>query len=731
MKKQVIKIVLALNLIALVGFSQEGNIQPCNTYAAMESVFAQDPAARAKYEAAQKIYNAEQIESEKNLAAGRTSALFEYTVPVVFHILYTCEFPGVSDATCIAALQQVNSDYARMGSDTNMIFTPFKSLYVPSDIKFMLAKKDPSGNCTSGIVRHYDTKTQWEQGQANVVSQAYWTHTWDPTKYLNIYVVESILPPGTPTPGVVIVGYTFKPNAWGTGDAHEAIIYNGNYLSGSQSGIPRTRNLSHEIGHWLNLDHTFGGTNNPGVTCGSLFGGDNVSDTPDTKGNFSTCAASSTNTAYTCTSPNPTNSANYYQNVQNFMDYSSCARNFTQGQTTRMRNALNSSVSGRNNLSTTANLAFTDVNGPGLCAPKAEFLSTNCSYTVCSGSALTFKDLSSDGTPTSYSWSTNNGGIIANQGASLTSITFPSVGIDVVNYTVSNAQGTTSTSRTVNVLNGQTGIIGNYNESFEGPGVPTDWVVINPDNDPVEWAQTNNAAYDGINSFYIEGATNDSNNVDILQMPVMDILHNQSSVITFAYAYRRYSATHNDLFKVQASKDCGGTWQDVWVPSISTLAYNTGGVDSSPFYPLMGEWATYTLTSSPYWSNFTNSESVTVRFYFKEASAGYGNNMFIDAVNFTSTITGINELTKSILFNVYPNPTNGETNVSFRLNNASSVQVTVVDMLGRNVVKPVQNTYEAGAHAIAVNKDGSLPKGVYFVTLSLNGAKMSAKLVVN
>ena len=110
------------------------------------------------------------------------------------------------------------------------------------------------------------------------------------------------------------------------------------------------RNLSHEIGHWFNLTHTFGNTNNPGLVCGSSAGGDGVSDTPDTKGNFSTCPASSTNTAFTCTSPNPTNTANYYQNVQNFMDYSSCPRNFTTGQTNKMRTAAQSATSSRNNL---------------------------------------------------------------------------------------------------------------------------------------------------------------------------------------------------------------------------------------------------------------------------------------------------------------------------------------------------------------------------------------------
>ena len=55
-------------------------------------------------------------------------------------------------------------------------------------------------------------------------------------------------------------------------------------------------------------------------------------------------------------------------NVQNYMEYSYCTRMFTEGQKTRMRTAALSSVSERNQLSTTTNLIATGVEGdPLLC----------------------------------------------------------------------------------------------------------------------------------------------------------------------------------------------------------------------------------------------------------------------------------------------------------------------------------------------------------------------------
>ena len=284
------KNILALSVCLFVGGSliKAQSIQPCNTMDAMDQVFAKDPAAKIRYEKEQAELKSAYEAYEHSLTLHKPGAAIQYTVPVVFHIMHLNGPENISDATCINVLASVNSDFAKAGADVPTIHASFAPLYINSDIKIMLAHKDPSGNCTSGIVHHYNTNTDWNQA-----AQPY-PYTWNPTKYLNIYIVRSICASTAtcPTAGGVIVGYTYKPGTWPSGAAQDAITYNYQYLSGISA-----RSVTHEIGHWFNLSHTFGNTNNPGVTCGD----DGLADTPVTKGYFSTCPGNNAGPFSGCT----------------------------------------------------------------------------------------------------------------------------------------------------------------------------------------------------------------------------------------------------------------------------------------------------------------------------------------------------------------------------------------------------------------------------------------------
>lgn len=721
MKKQLINVALSFAFLSpFLGFGQLGRIQPCNTYAAMEEHFANDPAAKVNYEKAQAKMEKEyqDLLITKNTLQGKAAAV-QYTIPVVFHILHQGGTENITDAQCIAALNQVNIDYAAAGSDFSTIFAPFQSLYVNSDIKFMLAHKDPQGNCTTGIEHIMDSRTTWSQ---TAVSTNYTGLTWNPTKYLNIFIVKEIISSSPVVGGGIIVGYTYKPGTWPSGANQDAIVYNHGFLGGLDA-----RSLSHEIGHWFNLTHTFGNTNNPGVQCGSVSGGDGVSDTPDTKGNFGQCPASSTNSNIVCTGVS--GSTPYYQNVENIMDYSNCPKNFTQGQTTKMHAALNSATSGRNNLWSANNLVVTDVN---IAIPCSEFISSTNLYTVCSGGSLTMQDLSA-GTISTYQWSADNGAIIASPTSTSTSITFPTAGVSNVTLTVSNGQGSGVKVKTVTVVNGVATINGPYTESFEGSGTPQDWQVINEPPTSAGWSQTNGAAFDGVNSFFVDGSQEQANEVEILQMPIMNTLNYPNDSVKFSYAYARQSSNQNDILKVQASTNCGASWNDIVTFSASQMAANSGGIlTGAPFYPILSQWKTYNLSAHPNWSNYQASQSLLIRYFFQEGTTGGGNNFFIDAMTVGGgSHVGMNELTKSISLNLYPNPTNGAANINFNLSDASAIKINVVDVLGKNVLPEINSNLSAGQQNFTINKDNTLPKGIYFVNLSLNGAKMSSKLIIN
>ncbi|PBQ34176.1 hypothetical protein CNR22_21185 [Sphingobacteriaceae bacterium] len=731
MKKQLSKFsTLALALCSFATFAQN-HIQPCNTFAAMEQYFAENPQARVEYEAKQVQMQKEHQVYKQTQASKSTNSAPVYSVPVVFHVLYECNGQTISDATLIAALAEVNNDYARNSADTNLIVNPFKTSYINSDIKLMLAKKDPNGNCINGIVRHENSKTHWNQGTANSGSfagNAYWEYTWDPTKYLNVYIVAEIIPQGTVTGGGTIVGYTYRPGTWGTGNAHDAIVYDMDFLGGNNGNVPKSRSLSHEIGHWFNLNHTFGGSNNPGLSCNT---NDDIDDTPITKGEFGGCANS---LIATCTQTNP--AMNGLNNVQNIMNYSDCPRNFTTDQTAWMRSALGSNISGRSNLSTPSTLAFTDVNGSGLCPARAELYPTNCATIVCKGGSLSFKDFSSNGVITSLTWSADNGATVVSPNASVTSINFPNAGLTNITLTASTAQGSDVVTKSVNVVDNPIGFGPVSMESFENPGVPQDWAVVDGSSDGVTWEQTTASAYDGAASFKINGSNNPNGQSDILQMPRMDVLNNQNGVLTFAYAYRQYASSYNDILRIEGSKDCGGTWSTIYSLTGASMQSGSGGISTDEFIPTLEEWKTYTVSAHPNWQSYKSSSNVLVRFNYITGSQPFGGNIFLDVVSFVSvtnptTGVGINELTKSVSLALYPNPTTGEANLSFKLQDASPIKMTVVDVMGREVVPSVETTLSAGEQVLTVNKGATLSKGVYFVNLSVNGAKMSKKLVIN
>ncbi len=348
--------VLGLSLACLQANAQESSkIIPCNTYAAMEDAFKADPAAKIRYDKAQETLKKEYADYTTNRTANKGAAVPVYTIPVVFHILHEGGSENIPDASLIYALDYVNKDFARLNADAGNTAAPFNASYIDSEMKFMLAKKDPNGNCTSGIVRHITDKTTWNQ--SGVLTN--YAYTWDPTKYLNIYIVKSIVPTGT-TVGT-IVGYTYKPGTWSTGAPQDAIVYRHDFLTNGD----QPRSLTHEIGHWFNLAHIWGNTNAPNIACGD----DGIGDTPETKGHEFTCPTSSANL---CVQTNTI--YNNLDNVQNIMNYSGCPLNFTTGQTNAMRAAATSATSGRNNLWSSGNLIATDVNGVANCAPISDFL---------------------------------------------------------------------------------------------------------------------------------------------------------------------------------------------------------------------------------------------------------------------------------------------------------------------------------------------------------------------
>src|SRR5690606_11072977 len=70
-----------------------------------------------------------------------------YQIPIVFHILHNGGSENISEAQIFNALEVINRDFRKQNADTADVVPQFKSLIADVEIEFVLATKDPVGNC--------------------------------------------------------------------------------------------------------------------------------------------------------------------------------------------------------------------------------------------------------------------------------------------------------------------------------------------------------------------------------------------------------------------------------------------------------------------------------------------------------------------------------------------------------------------------------------------------------
>jgi len=673
-------------LFSAFAFSQ--NLKYCGTTEATEKYLREHPeeaAQIAKNQAELELHSHDPIPSNKQAAV-------TYYIPVVFHILHQYGPENISDAQVLDAVRIMNEDFQKLNPDISQVVTQFQGISSDTQIGFRLARKDPSGNCTNGIDRIVTAETMIGDDGSKL-------NGWPNNKYLNIWVA------GTISNGAA--GYSFLPGT--TSNSNDGIMILSTYVGSIGTGNPVTsRALTHEVGHYLNLQHPWGSSNNPGITCGN----DNVTDTPVTKG-WTSCNLSGA----VC-------NTSILENVQNFMEYSYCTRMYTTGQKTRMTNALNSFVSGRNNLWKSNNLLATGTDGAtyAVCTPKADFVSDV--NTVCTGGTVQFTDLSWNGHPTSWLW-TFPGGTPSTSTDSTPSVQYTTSGIHSVTLKATNITGTNTVTKTsyINALSN----IAKYNtwfysEGYEGSSIPNaDWSIINSDNG-VTWASTTTAASSGTKSVKLSNTTNGNDlTTDELVGPTFDVSAITSPTFTFKVAYVQKSSATLDKLNVYLSADCGQSWTIRYTKAGPALA--TAPIQTAAFTPNSTQWRMETLSLS----GFTSATNVMCKFKF---TANLGNNVYIDDINVQGPNSLGAEIGQSFNFNVFPNPAEASTVVSFSLLQRQQVRLTMYDVLGKEIVLVENTTLNEGEHSYTLNKTQDLAPGIYIVRLNTGEQFVTRKLVI-
>ncbi|MBK6505518.1 MAG: T9SS type A sorting domain-containing protein [Ignavibacteria bacterium] len=75
----------------------------------------------------------------------------------------------------------------------------------------------------------------------------------------------------------------------------------------------------------------------------------------------------------------------------------------------------------------------------------------------------------------------------------------------------------------------------------------------------------------------------------------------------------------------------------------------------------------------------------------------------------------------------FPNPFNPSTYISFSLPVRSRVKLIVYDMLGREVRKLADNSFEPGNHKVLFDASG-LSSGIYFYSISTPGFSSTKRM---
>ncbi|MDQ2864337.1 MAG: M43 family zinc metalloprotease [Bacteroidota bacterium] len=234
-------------------------------------------------------------------------------IPVVIHVLYHSGVQNISDQQILSQLTALNKDYRRQNADAVNTPAAFQSVAADARITFCLAKVDPRGNYTSGIIRKYTNTDLFLSDDAMKFSSSGGDDIWDSKKYLNIWVCNLF--------GRTL-GYSVMPGA--PADKDGVVIQYSVFGTTPNVAAPynKGRTVTHEVGHWLGLKHLWGD-----AVCGD----DGIGDTPPQQTNNAGCPSF----------PHLSNcSINFNGDMfMNFMDFTddACMNMFTNGQKKEMR----------------------------------------------------------------------------------------------------------------------------------------------------------------------------------------------------------------------------------------------------------------------------------------------------------------------------------------------------------------------------------------------------------
>jgi hypothetical protein len=554
-----------------------------------------------------------------------------YQIPVVVHVIHNGEAEGsgtnISDAQIASQLKVLNNDFQRKNADASDTPAEFLSVAGSMDIEFILARRDPEGQSTSGIIRVDGNRSSWTSGDNyELKSLSY----WPAEDYLNIWVcnITDYLGyaqfPVSDLPGLenssenrLTDGLVIWHRSFGS-------IEDGDFDLDPDYNLGRT--ATHEISHFFGLRHTWGDVD--GCT-----GTDYVDDTPNQDGHTSGCPT------HPQTSCNPPVTAMF----QNFLDYTddACMNLFTQDQIDRMATVLETSPRRASLLVSTGLLQPDPVDNDAGLRQVVSPPATQCSDIITPSVLL--KNYGKN-----YITSLRLRLFVDGVATETQDVSVNLAPLDSAIVTFTNLQigsGTANITFEIIQVNGTADgdPVGNENifastvyipehtdlplhENFDN--LSGDWTIQNPD-DQLSWFTTTVPDQTQTNKALVIPFFDYHDNIgelDILYTPIFDLTNAEEAVLYFDIAHAQFDDSH-DAFRVVAITNCSTLSEGEVIFEKSGGDLATVPSTDAYFVPNGAEdWRTEHVDLG----QFVDKQLIQLAFI---GINGYGNNLYLDNIS--------------------------------------------------------------------------------------------------
>lgn len=591
------------------------------------------------------------------------------TIPVVVHVIHNGTGVGVGanipDAQIETQIRILTEDFRRLNADISKTPAEFLGVAADAQLEFVLAKQDPRGLPTSGIVRVQGPKTSYSPSDAPLIGQL---ALWPPDEYLNIWVVPLVSPfiGYASFPISELPGLNFPSNTVET----DGVTIDYRYFGEGNNAVggSRGRTATHEIGHFLGLRHIWGD--------GDCSVDDFVSDTPSQDSPNNSCRLD-----------NPRFSCDVRDMAENYMDYTpdACMNLFTAGQVNRMDVVLEFSPRRASLVNSRATIApqllNNDLGIERILNPQ-DFICTN----EITPQIIVFNSGTNPITTTQIE--IKNNGIVLETRIFSVNLTTGQSAILSFNPITLNQTGINEFESTILSVNNTMDSNPSNNRMSSSPSlqsviavpytyIPADfntkWIVENPDGG-FTWEQRNmNISGVPQNTIMLRHYEYDgAGELDYFISPQIDLSAYPNAQLTFNLAYGPYEANgFGDALLVAISTDCGNSFDLLNPPYNKDRDFlETTSSTLDEFVPVSENQFRREIVNL---AKFSDLGTVRIAFISRN---GYGNNIYLKDIEILSEETFKYSVSINELMN--PKPiTNGEhTQETLSITNTGNLPVS-------------------------------------------------------